>query len=71
MNQAIAYAYVKLVLEEEFLESYLRFSSNGILYYELTNILEVCAPLLEGLDEDDRSLRYEMIGTIATYLEEE
>ena len=70
MLDTIAYDYVKLLLEEEFVENYLRFSNNGILHYELTNILEVCAPLIKGLDEDDRFLRYEVTGTIAEYLQE-
>jgi hypothetical protein len=70
MTDTIAYEYIKLVLEEEFLGTYLRFLNHGILHYELTNILEICAPLTHGLDEDDRYLRYEVIGTIADYLEE-
>jgi hypothetical protein len=71
MTDSLAYDYVRLVLEEEFLEIYLRFINHGILHYELTNILELCAPLMEGLDEDDRFLKYEVIGTIADYLQEE
>jgi hypothetical protein len=71
MTTLIAYDYVRLVLEEEFLAAYLRFINHGILHYEVTNILEVCAPMLMGLDEDDRFLRYEVIGTISNYLEEE
>ena len=71
MTSAIAYDYVKLVLEEEFYKAYLRFSNHGILHYELTNILELCAPLVTGLDEDDRFLKYEVIGTIADYLQED
>ncbi|WP_090466209.1 hypothetical protein [Mucilaginibacter sp. OK268] len=71
MTNLIAYDYVRLVLEEEFLSAYLRFINHGILHYELTNIQEICAPLLTGLDEDDRFLRYEVIGTIANYLQEE
>ena len=71
MLDPIAYDYVKLLLEEEFLETYLRFSNNGILHYELTNILEVCGPLIKGLDKDDRFLRYEVTGTIAEYLQED
>jgi len=70
MTSLIAYDYVRLILEEEFLGAYMSFVSNGILHYELTNILEVCAPLLTGLDEDDRFLRYEVTGTIALYLAE-
>jgi hypothetical protein len=71
MTDLLAYDYLRLVLEEEFLETYLRFINNGILHYELTNILELCAPLMEGLDEDDRFLRYEVTGTISNYLLEE
>jgi hypothetical protein len=71
MTDILAYDYVRLVLEEEFLSTYLRFINHGILHYELTNILEVCAPLMKGLDEDDRYLKYEIIGTIAIYLEED
>lgn len=71
MSDSLAYDYVKLLLEEEFLQTYLRFSNNGILRYELTNILELCAPLIKGLDEDDRFLRYEVTGTIADYLQED
>jgi hypothetical protein len=71
MTDTLAYDYLKMLLEEEFLHTYLRFSNNGILHYELTNILEVCAPLIKGLDEDDRFLRYEVTGTIADYLQED
>ncbi|MCC8407702.1 hypothetical protein LJ707_02095 [Mucilaginibacter sp. UR6-1] len=71
MTNLTAYDYLRLVLEQEFLGVYLRFINLGILHYELTNIQELCAPLLTGLDEDDRYLRYEVIGTIADYLQEE
>lgn len=70
MTEDNAYAYVKVIFEEEFLPVYTRFLNLGILHYELTNILELCAPLTHGLDEDDRFLRYEVIGTIADYLQE-
>jgi hypothetical protein len=70
MTNPEAYDYIKLVLEEEFLEAYLRFLNHGILHYELTNILEIIAPLAESADEEDRFLRYELIGRIAEYLEE-
>jgi hypothetical protein len=71
MTDLLAYDYIRLVLEEEFLETYLRFTNHGILHYELTNIIELCAPLMEGLDEDDRFLKYEIVGTIWNYLQEE
>jgi hypothetical protein len=70
MTSPSAYDYVRLILEEEFLAAYLSFTGHGILHYELTNIVELCGPLLTGLDEDDRFLRYEVTGTIANYLEE-
>lgn len=70
MTTTNAYDYVKLVLEEEFFTVYLRFLNLGILHYELTNILELCEPLTQGLEDDDRFLRYEVIGTIADYLQE-
>lgn len=71
MTDLLAYDYVRLIMEEEFPGAYLRFINHGILHYELTNILELCAPIMKGLDEDDRFLRYEVIGTIADYLQEE
>lgn len=71
MTDLTAYDYLRIVLEQEFLATYLRFVNLGILRYELTNIQEICAPLLAGLEEDDRFLRYEVIGTIADYLQEE
>ncbi|SEO10325.1 hypothetical protein SAMN05192574_105313 [Mucilaginibacter gossypiicola] len=71
MTDVLAYAYLKLVLEEEFPETYLQFRNHGTLYYELTNVLELCAPLMKGLDESDRFLKYEVICTITDYLEEE
>ena len=71
MTDSLAYDYLRLVLEEEFLGTYMRFINHDILHYELTNILELCAPLMQGLDEDDRFLKYEVIGTIADYLQEE
>ena len=71
MTNLTAYDYLRLVLEQEFFGVYLRFINHGILHYELTNIQEICEPLLTGLDEDDRFLRYEIIGTIADYLQED
>jgi hypothetical protein len=70
MTDSIAYDYLRVVLEEEFWETYLRFSNQGILHYELTSILEICAPLLKGLDQDDFFLRLEVTVTITTYLQE-
>lgn len=70
MTDPLAYAYVKLVLEQEFPVPHLCFTDKGNLHYEITNIIELCAPLLLGLQEDDPFLRYEVIGIIAVYLQE-
>lgn len=71
MTDLIARDYLRVVLEEEFPATYLRFLIQGILTYELTNMLELCAPIMKGLDKDDRFLRYEVIGTSAAYLGDE
>jgi len=71
MTSQIAYDYVRLVMEKEFLPAYLRFTGLKILRYEVTNIMELCGPLLRGLDQDDLDLRFEVTATIAIYLAEE
>ena len=70
MTDSLAYDYVKLVLEREFPATHQRFSNAGLLHFELTNIIEICAPLLYGLDEKDPFLNYEVIGITAVYLQE-
>ncbi|AYL95327.1 hypothetical protein [Mucilaginibacter celer] len=70
MTDSLAYTYVKLVLEQEFPVRYHCLTNTRNLHYELTNIIELCAPLLLGLEEDDPFLRYELIGIIAVYLQE-
>lgn len=70
MTDPLAYEYVKLIFEREFPARYHCFTNEGIIYYELTNIIELCAPLLLGLEAEDPFLRYEVIGIIAAYLQE-
>ncbi|GAA4339670.1 hypothetical protein GCM10023149_50520 [Mucilaginibacter gynuensis] len=70
MTDSLTYDYIKLVLERDFPSAYLRFSNNGMLHYELTNMVEVCAPLTRGLDREDEFLKAEVIGIISAYLEE-
>ncbi|GGA95415.1 hypothetical protein [Mucilaginibacter rubeus] len=70
MTDLLAYTYVKLVLEQEFPVRYLGLINGHNLHYELTSMIELCAPLLIGLEEDDPFLRYELIGIIAVYLQE-
>ena len=68
MTYPNACAYVIRVLEEDFGKAYNGFVRDGLLIYELSNIIEVCAPLISGLDESDRFLRHEVSFTIANYL---
>jgi hypothetical protein len=67
------YDYLQLVFEEEFEETHLAFLVNGILVYELLNLMAACAFLFEEFgfpeSEDSRLLRYAITGTIAEYLE--
>jgi hypothetical protein len=69
------YDYLQLVFEEEFEETHLQFLVNGILVYELLNLLNACAHWFEEFgfpeSEDSRLLRYAITGTIAEYLEGE
>jgi hypothetical protein len=65
--------YLNAVLEEEFEETWLQFSKNGILTYELINLVAECEPDFAVFNfpenEDSRMLRYAIIGTIAQYLQ--
>lgn len=70
MTYPNACTYVLRVLEEDYGKAYTGFIRDGLLIYELTNIIEVCAPLITGLDENDRFLRHEVSFTIANYLQE-
>lgn len=69
------YDYIVEVLDEEFTEICADFRRIGILDYEVSNLLTVCTPVFETLGfiegEDNRMLRYAIIGTIAEYLEGE
>lgn len=69
------YDYLRLVFEEEFEETHLAFLVNGILVYEMLNLLRACTYLFEEYgfpeSEDSRLLRYAVTGTIAEYLEGE
>ena len=67
------YDYLRLVFEEEFEETHLAFLVNGILVYEMLNLLSACTYLFEEYgfpeSEDSRLLHYAVTGTIAEYLE--
>ena len=71
MKSLLAYEYLRMVFEERFPWVYMLFIHQGNLHYELTNILELCAPLMKGLDADDPFLKDEVIATIVDYLQEQ
>ena len=66
--------YITTVLEEEFEADYTALIENGILAYEVINLIEVCKPAFEALgftvgNENDKGLRYAITGTVKEYLE--
>jgi hypothetical protein len=70
-----SYDYVAAVLEEEFEETYRRFSASSTLHYELMNIVSVCKPVMAQFNfpkrEETRLLRYAITAVIGDYLKEE
>lgn len=68
------YHYLVLVLEEELERDYYRLKKNGLLTYEVTNLIKVCTPVFEAFDfreenESDRHLRYAIVGAVKEYFE--
>jgi hypothetical protein len=66
--------YIKEILETEFLQSYEKFREAGVLTYEVINMIEVSRRVFEltGFNEEnenDRQLRYAVIGSISEYLD--
>ncbi len=66
--------YLMLVLEEGFEPDYNRLKEDGILSYEIINLIEVCRPVFDALaftedSESDRHLRYAITGTVKEYFE--
>jgi hypothetical protein len=66
-----AYQYARGIFEQEFPRAYEILDAKGIVYYELTNILELVEPLISGLNENDLDLRAELILLIADYLQQD
>lgn len=71
MKEKQQFDYLKEILEEEFATDYRRLYELSILETEIGNIRERCESVFAemGFDEDDRMLRYAVIGTIAEYLD--
>ncbi len=66
--------YLISVLEEEFEPDYNQLKEDGILAYEIINLIEVCRPVFEALAftgerESDRHFRYAITGVIKEYFE--
>lgn len=65
--------YILSVLEEDFEKCYYSFRESGILIYEVINLIETCNPIFKTLEfnsdnENDRHLRYAIIGAVSEYL---
>lgn len=70
------YNYLKEVLEEEFPAAYERFRQHGVLTTELINLIAACDEVFDEVNfseknEDDRYLRYAIIGAVHDYLNKE
>lgn len=68
------YLYVREVLAEEFEPEYVKLLDIGLIVFELLNLVESCKPVFDAHgftseNEDDRFLRYAVIGTIKEYFE--
>jgi len=66
--------YIKEILEEEFPDSHQEMGSNGLLVFEIINMVVHCRETLDRFgfskeNEDDRFIRYATIGQLAGYLE--
>ncbi len=68
------YTFLTSVLEEEFESNYIRLKGNSTLSFEVINLIESCNPVFETIgftedNENDRHLRYAIIGAVSEYLE--
>lgn len=68
------FLYIKAILEEDFLQTYNRFREIGVLTYEIINLIEACKSVFEAIgfteeNQDERALKYAVMGTIQEYLE--
>ena len=61
------YDYIYNLLEDEFEENFTTLERQGILLYEIINIIQHCCELLKDFDEDDMLLGYTVAGAIAEY----
>lgn len=67
------YLYIRSVIEEEFNLDYERLKENEVLTYEVINLIEVCKGIFNDFgfsreNEEDRHLKYAIIGEVHQYL---
>jgi hypothetical protein len=67
------YLYIRSVIEEEFKQDFDRLKENGILTYEIVNLIEACKGIFSDFgfsseNEEDRHLKYAIIGQVHDYL---
>jgi len=67
------FLYIRSVLEEEFPDDFRRLSEDGVLTYEVVNLIAACRETFETFSfstetEDDRHLRYAIIAQVHDYL---
>lgn len=68
--------YLKALVEEEFPNEFERWEQTGILTTELINMITVCDPVFDEMrfsteNEDNRYLRYAIIGAMHEYFNKE
>lgn len=67
------YLYIRSVIEEEFNLDYERLKENGVLTYEVINLIEACKGIFNDFgfsreNEEERHLKYAIIGQVHEYL---
>jgi hypothetical protein len=65
--------YICSILEEDFETTYQQLQESGTRKYEVINMMALCKPVFESLGfteekENDRQLRYAVMGAISEYL---
>lgn len=68
------YLYIRGVIEDEFPQDYERLRENGILTYEIVNLIQACAEIFEAFgfsekNEEQRHLRHAVIAQLHDYLQ--
>jgi hypothetical protein len=67
------FLYIREMLEEEFPDDWQRLREDGLLTYEIINMMESCREIFDSFkfsteNEDDRLLRGAIIGQVQEYL---